>query len=86
MARVDVRDLDEVTVQRLNQMASEKKMSREELCRKILKDATLAMELKSQENKYLALIETLADVIRQNIDAMEKFEYMIGRMLEREER
>ena len=85
MPRVDVRDLDEATIHRLNQMAAEKKVSREELCRRILKDASLEVELKSQENKYQALIETLLDVIRQNTDIMERFEYRMSLLLEKEE-
>lgn len=84
MARIDIRDIDESVVLKLNKMAVAKNISREELCRRILKDATLEQELKSQENKYAALIESLADVIRQNTDAMGRMDYMLERIIEKE--
>lgn len=83
MARVDIRDIDESVVLKLNKMAADKKISREELCRKILKDATLEMELKSQENKYAALIESLTDILKQNTDAMERMGYMVELLMEK---
>lgn len=83
MARVDIRDIDESVVLKLNKMAADKKISREELCRKILKDATLERELKSQENKYAALIESLTDILKQNTDAMERMGYMMELLMEK---
>lgn len=81
--RIDIRNLDEDVIHRLNQMARNKGISREQLGRNILTDATLAADLKSQENRYMSLVESLADVIRMNTDAIGRMEYLLEEMQER---
>lgn len=84
MGRIDIRDIDDSVILKLNDMASDKKISREELCRRILKNAVIELELKTQENKYLTLVESLVDVIKQNTEVMERTEYMLLELLEKE--
>lgn len=63
-----IRNLEPYTVEKLNQMARKRQVSRNELVRRYLNTYAQQEELANMEDKYEALVQVLADKLEQSSD------------------
>lgn len=61
MGRIDVKDLDDSVVQKINSMAKQKGMSRNAYVSAILTQHVAMKEVQSIDNKYECLVKELGD-------------------------
>lgn len=62
MGRIEVRNLNDDVIWKLDRMAKKRGMSRSELVRNIITDFTLAGEVKAAEDKYGNLVHVMTEV------------------------
>lgn len=81
MGSIVIRDLDESTISRIDALAKDKKMSRERFLRNVLRNISVAGDVKDVENKYTNIVEqlvemlqTTASILERNTDIMERLE------------
>lgn len=81
MASLVIRDLDEQTISRIEQLAKDKNMSRERFLRNVLRNISIAGEVSNVENKYLNMMDQVLEMLQitnsivdRNTDVMEKLE------------
>lgn len=67
-----INDLDEKTIIALDQEAKEKRISRNELIRHLLKNHINIPELAEMENKYIEILDKCLLVIERNSNLIEK--------------
>lgn len=63
-----IRNLEPYTIEKLNQMARKRQVSRNELVRRYLNTYAQQEELTNMEDKYEALVQVLADKLEQSSD------------------
>lgn len=63
-----IRNLEPYTIEKLNQMARKRQVSRNELVRRYLNTYAQQEELANMEDKYEALVQVLADKLEQSSD------------------
>ena len=81
MASLVIRDLDEHTISRIDQLAKDKNMSREKFLRNVLRNISIAGEIADIENKYLNMMDQVLEMLQittsiaeRNTDVIEKLE------------
>lgn len=81
MASLVIRDLDEHTISRIDQLAKDKNLSREKFLRNVLRNISIAGEISDIENKYLNMMDQVLEmlqittsIVERNTDVMEKLE------------
>ncbi|WP_287971337.1 hypothetical protein [Blautia sp.] len=87
MGYIQVRNMPEETICRLDTMAKKKGMSREQFLRERIKAITLETELKNQEDRFSGLVNLLVERLEENnqvmqemVDCLERLEdYLEGR-------
>lgn len=70
--RIDVRNLDEFTINRITEMAEKAGMTREAYVRMHLKNLAVTGEMKALEDKYSTLVKTLLDYIETQGEIIEQ--------------
>ncbi|MCQ2510850.1 MAG: ribbon-helix-helix protein, CopG family [Lachnospiraceae bacterium] len=63
-----IRNLEPYTIEKLNQMARKRQVSRNELVRRYLNTYAQQEDLANMEDKYEALVQVLADKLEQSSD------------------
>lgn len=82
MASIIVRNIDKTVVQRIDELAAKKGMSRETYIRGILKRHALAGEVKEVENKYNVLVEKITVQLNVLTETIEKNNYYVELMMD----
>lgn len=77
---VIIRGIKSDEICKLDQLASEKNISRSEYLRRLIRIHLMAGELKSMENKYENLVQMLAEIVQNNSDKMEELTRYIQKM------
>lgn len=85
MGCIQVRNLPDEIIYKLDSMAKKKKMSREQFLRERLKAMTLEIELKSQEDRFAGIVDVLLERLEENnlvmqdaVECMERLEGLFG--------
>lgn len=72
MASLVIRELDEYTVSRIEQLAKEKNMSREKFLRNVLRNISIAGEMAELENKYINMLEQVLEMLQVTTSVLER--------------
>lgn len=72
MAKIEIKGLNTEDVVKLNRLAAEKGISREEYMRRLIRKHLLESDIKIIENRYENLVKTVAEVIKDNSEKMEE--------------
>ena len=82
---IQVRNIDEYTFNKLNEMAEKAGMTREGYLRKMLSNYALSEEIKRVEDKYTTLVKNLVEyiqmqgeIIEQNTVVLEELKEMLN--------
>lgn len=80
MGSISVRNLPKNVICRIDEMAAQKRMSREGFLRQHLADMTVEGAVRSTENKYENLVQLLLDRLEENNMLMEQTMQMMERV------
>lgn len=72
MASLVIRELDEYTVSRIEQLAKEKNMSREKFLRNVLRNISIAGEMAELENKYINMLDQVLEMLQVTTSVLER--------------
>lgn len=81
MASILIRNLSDSDVLKLDEMAAKKKISREELLRKFIKQIVLNNEITNAEDRYRNLVEVVIDRLEENNQLMVQLEETVKNVL-----
>lgn len=81
MASILIRNLSDSDVLKLDEMAAKKKISREELLRKFIKQIVLNNEITNAEDRYRNLVEVVIDRLEENNQLMVQLEEAVKNVL-----
>ena len=70
MAKIEIKGMNTEDVVKLNRLAAEKGISREEYMRRLIRKHLLESDIKVVENRYENLVKTIAEVIKDNSEKM----------------
>jgi len=69
-----IRNLDPIVVQRLNQIAKDQKVSREELLRRHINTMAMEQDIADVQTKSERILEAIIDVVERNNMALQQVE------------
>ena len=85
MGRLDVREIDDSILVRLDEMARKRNLSRSDFVRKVLTDMALFGEIRAVEDKYENLVLLVAETVEQNREELRELKETIERFIIHEE-
>lgn len=80
MGVTTIRGIDKPILDRLDEMAKARNISREEFLRRELKSLALMGEVKEIEDKYVSLVNLLSDQAQMMSDIIEHNNYLLERI------
>lgn len=86
MASLVIRELDEYTVSRIEQLAKEKNMSREKFLRNVLRNISIAGEMVELENKYINMLDQVLEMLQVTTSVLERNTEVMTELEQRLER
>lgn len=86
MASLVIRELDEYTVSRIEQLAKEKNMSREKFLRNVLRNISIAGEMAELENKYINMLDQVLEMLQVTTSVLERNTEVMTELEQRLER
>ena len=81
MGRLDVREIDDSILVRLDEMARKRKLSRSDFVRKVLTDMALFGEIRAVEDKYENLVLLVAETVEQSREELRELKETIERFI-----
>lgn len=72
MADVKIRNIEKETVQKIDTMAAQVKLSREAYLRKYIRLLSISNEIIETEERYVNLVRLIVDVLQNNTERMDK--------------
>ena len=84
MGRLDVREIDDSILVRLDEMARKRKLSRSDFVRKVLTDMALFGEIRAVEDKYENLVLLVAETVEQSREELRELKETIERFITHE--
>lgn len=85
MGRLDVREIDDSILVRLDEMARKRNLSRSDFVRKVLTDMALFGEIRAVEDKYENLVLLVAETVEQSREELRELKETIERFIIHEE-
>ena len=79
MSNFVVRGIHKEELVKLDRLAKERKVSREEYVRRVLRQHLMSQDIKNIENKYENLVEVMLDVIQNNTEQIERMMELLER-------
>lgn len=83
MGDIKIRNLDSVVINKLDELAKKKKLSREEYLRKHLMQLVSLPPLEEMENKYQNLVLTLSEQLERYNEVLEINNALMEKVLEK---
>lgn len=83
IGRIDVRNIDNYVVMKLEEKAAQSNMSRESYVRSILTVAAESDLLEEQQNKYETLLREVIELVKEQGAIIEKNSYMMELLFEK---
>lgn len=83
IGRIDVRNIDNYVVKKLEEKAAQSNMSRESYVRSILTVAAESDLLEEQQNKYETLLREVIELVKEQGAIIEKNSYMMELLFEK---
>lgn len=80
MGRIDIKNIDELTIVKIDSLAKKRNMSRQAFLKTQLDDLAIAGDLKAVEDKYANLVNLLADVIKANTEELNQVKSRLDEM------
>lgn len=82
MAEVKVRKLDPVIIKKIDELATDKGMTREAFLRAYLNNLAITKDIENVEDKYTTLVNLLAERLEQANDVIERNMILEEKILE----
>lgn len=83
MGDIKIRKVSDSTILKIDELAKNKKVSREEYLRGVLEDVAAAPALSELDNKYASLVKVLSDEMKLMNDIIDKNNFLFEKIIEK---